>query len=231
MKQKFILVIALLFGTVSSSFAQIDEDQLGAWYMYFWNTSIGDSPWGFQGDIQNRNWNIGGDLEQLLLRGGVTYVPKGTNVKFTFGYGYVATGAFGDEKTTTEESRIYQELLLPHKVGGRVYFTHRYRFEQRWVEGQDLRTRWRYNIFINIPFNQTDLSKDAIYLAFYNELFVNGGRDIGNGRTVELFDRNRTYIALGYSLTDKLRIQGGFMQQTTDSWSKGQLQLSLHHKW
>ena len=228
---RFIFLVALYFSSITISFAQIDEDQLGAWYMYFWNTSIGDSPWGFQGDLQNRNWNVAGDLEQLLLRGGITYVPKGTKAKFTFGYGYVATGAFGDDNSITEESRIYQELLLPHKVGGRFFFTHRYRFEQRWVEGQDFRTRWRYNIFINVPFNQKDLSKNAVYLAFYNELFINGGRDIGNNRTVELFDRNRTYIALGYSLTDKLRIQGGYMQQTTDIWSKGQLQLSLHHKW
>ena len=196
--------------------------------MYFWNTTIKEGPWGFQGDMQSRNWNIIGDLEQLLLRGGVTYKPEGTNVKFTFGYGYIRTGEFGDGKAITEESRIYQEALLPQKVGRRFYLTHRFRYEQRWVQNQDLRTRYRYNLFLNVPFNQDDLSPGAFYLALYNELFINGQRDTGPG-TVEIFDRNRFYSALGYSIIKGLRTQFGIMQQATDNWTKRQLQLSLHH--
>lgn len=211
--------------------AQPDEDQLGAWYMYFWNTTIQESNVGFQGDVQYRNWNLGGDLEQLLLRGGLTYKPENTSVKFTLGYGYIRTGEFGTGKAFSEESRIYQEALLPQKIGSRFMLTHRFRYEQRFVEGQDFRTRYRYNLFLNIPLNQTDLQKGAIYLAVYNELFINGQRDIGDNRTVEIFDRNRLYGALGYSVSDAMRVQLGVMEQTTDSWSKRQLQLSLHHTW
>jgi hypothetical protein len=198
--------------------------------MYFWNTTIKESPWGFQGDIQYRNWNIMGDLEQLLLRGGGTYKPKNANVKFTLGYAFIATGVPGAETTTTSESRIYQEALLPQKVGERFHLTHRFRFEQRFVESQDLRTRWRYNLFINIALNKKNIEQGTIYIALYNELFINGERNIGNNRVVEIFDRNRTYGAVGYGLTNKLRVQGGYMQQTTDNWSKGQIQVSLHHK-
>ncbi|MEM7513219.1 MAG: DUF2490 domain-containing protein [Bacteroidota bacterium] len=226
-----ILFLILGFGLYFPVSAQVDEDQLGAWYMYFWSASVNESPWGFQGDIQVRNWNIAGDLEQLLLRGGVTYTPKATKLKLTFGYAFIATGEPGDGDATVQESRIYQEALLPQTVGKRGFLTHRFRFEQRWVDDQDFRTRFRYNIFINIPFNQPNLKKGAIYLALYNELFVNAQKDIGNGRTVEYFDRNRTYGAIGHSLSDKLRMQLGYMQQTTNAWSKGQLQLSLHHSW
>lgn len=229
MNYKF-LYLPLLFLLISfNSSAQVNDDKTGAWYMYFWNTTFKESNFGLQGDIQYRNWDLIGDLEQLLLRGGVTYVPEGTNVKFTLGYGHITTGAFGDNSNTFGESRIYQEALLPQQVGSRFYITHRFRYEQRWVEEQDLRTRFRYNLFLNIPINQRDLSRNAIYLAFYNELFINGERGIGNGRTVELFDRNRFYTALGYSLSDSLRIQLGYLEQTTDAWSKGQVQLSLHH--
>jgi len=35
---------------------------------------------------------------------------------------------------------------------------------------------------------------------------------------------------LGYGLTENLRIQAVWMNQVTDNWTKGQLQLSLHHK-
>ena len=101
--------------------AQIDEDQLGGWYMYFFDASVGEKGWGFQGDIQFRNWNVMGDLEQLLLRGGVTYAPKGWAGKFTLGYGNITTGTFGVLDDTTNESRVYQELLMPQKLGGEYF--------------------------------------------------------------------------------------------------------------
>ncbi len=230
-KQQCLILSLLMTFLVppERAWSQIDESQAGAWYMYFWNTTFNDGPWGLQGDIQHRNWDLIGDLEQLLIRGGLTYQPKNTSAKFTFGYCNVNTGEFGDGTNKVHEARIYQEMLLSHKIGSRFFFTHRYRFEQRWVESQDFRTRWRYNIFLNVPLNQPDLQKGAIYLAFYNELFINGERDIGDGRSVEVFDRNRTYGAVGYSISNALRAQLGLMQQTTDNWKKKQLQVSLHH--
>jgi hypothetical protein len=227
-KLLFSALLTLLAAGLPAA-AQIDEDQLGAWYMYFWSTTIGESRWGFQGDGQFRNWDLGGDLEQLLLRGGLTYSPRSTRAVFTLGYASITSGAFGDSDETSREDRIYQEALLPQTIGSRVYLRHRFRFEQRWVEGQDFRTRFRYNIFVDIPLNREDLRQGAVYLALYNEIFINGERDIGDGRQVELFDRNRLYGAIGYSLTDRLRVQGGYMYQVTDLYSKGQLQISFHH--
>ena len=210
-------------------YAQIQEDQTGGWYMYFFNTTLNDSPWGIQGDLQHRNWNIVGDLEQLMLRGGLTYSPKNANIKFTLGYGNITTGAFGEDNTTTAESRFYQEALFPVKFGNRFYTNHRFRYEQRFVENQDFRTRYRYNLFLNIALNKANMEKNTIYLALYNELFMNGQRTVGNGNTVEFFDRNRLYGAVGYVIQDGLKVQLGIMNQTTDSWGKNQLQLSLHH--
>lgn len=227
LKKFIILPLFFLFISLNAN-SQIDKDQLGGWYMYFWNTDFGESKFGLQGDVQYRNWNVVGDLEQLLLRGGLTYSPN-NKIILTLGYGHITTGAFGDSNDTSVESRIYQEALLPHKISNRIYLKHRFRYEQRWVEDQDFRTRYRYNIFMNIPLNQPDLNKNSIYLAFYNEVFINGQKDIGQGRSVELFDRNRLYAALGYAIKDNLKLQAGFMEQTTNDLSKGQLQLSLHH--
>jgi hypothetical protein len=196
--------------------------------MYFFNAPFADSQWGLQGDLQYRNWDLGGDLEQLLLRGGLTWRPKSGDAMFTLGYANITSGEFGPSSSTSSENRIYQEALLSQKIGERVYLRHRFRFEQRWVDDQDFRTRYRYALFIDVPFNREDLKKGAFYFAFYNELFINGQRDIGNGREVEVFDRNRTYAALGYSLSDNLRLQGGYMYQYSDAVEKGQLQLSLH---
>lgn len=226
----YVPLIGLLFLTAPIN-AQVNENETGAWYMYNWVVQLEESRIGFQGDIQYRNWNLLGDLEQLLLRGGVTYTPENANIRLTAGYAHITSGVYGDSNDTSSESRIYQEALLPHRLSDRFHFTHRFRYEQRWVENQDLRTRFRYNLFLNIPLNQTTLNRDVIYLALYNEIFINGERDIGNNRRVEIFDRNRFYAGLGYGITDKLRVQAGYMEQTTDLLSKGQLQLSIHHIW
>ena len=227
---KQLLTIFLCLFVVAYTRAQgPDEDQLGAWYMYFYSAGFKESNWGVQGDFQYRDWRGLGDREQLLLRSGITYTPKNSGIKFTLGYGNISSGQYGkDIDNPVLENRIYQEALFSNIVLTRLLLTHRFRYEQRWVEDQDFRTRYRYNLFINVPLNNTALVKNTYYLAFYNELFINGERNIGDGREVQFFDRNRTYLGFGYGLTSKLRLQLGWMEQTTVNWQKGQLQFSLH---
>ena len=208
---------------------EFEEDQLGAWYMYFFNKQFKNSQFGIQGDYQFRYWNGGGDLEQILLRTGVTYRPKDADILFTLGYANITTGTFGESDATSIEHRMYQEALFSQKIGSRFLLTHRIRSEQRWVEGQDFRTRYRYNLFLNILFNDTALGKGVVYTALYNEIFINGQTDVGEGRSVQLFDRNRTYVGIGYGVRDNMRVQLGVMRQTTVNWAKNQAQFSLHH--
>lgn len=228
--KKVLILFCCAIASLSAKAQGPDEDQLGAWYMYFYNTTFKESNWGIQGDFQYRDWRGLGDREQLLLRSGVTYTPTDSGVKFTLGYANVTSGVYGTEfDDPSGESRIYQEALFGNTILKRVLLTHRLRYEQRWVEDQDFRTRYRYNLFANIPLNKPTLEKGAVYVALYNEIFINGERDIGNDREVELFDRNRTYLGMGYSLNNDIRFQLGWMEQTTDSFQKGQLQLSMHH--
>lgn len=227
MKKITLLFTVLIIGFSATS--QVNEHETGAWYMYFWNTKFKKTGLGIQGDFQLRKWNIFGDLEQLLLRSGLTYTPKNAKVTFTLGYGDITTGTYGDATNTTRESRIYQEILMPHKVGARFHLKHRIRYEQRFVENQEFRTRYRYALFMNIPFNKRSIKKGAFYLALYDEIFINGQRDIGNGNSVQVFDRNRFYAGLGYAIMDDFAVQLGYMQQTTNNWNKGQLQFSAHH--
>lgn len=226
---RFKLLFTFTVLVSSFSFSQVDESQTGAWYMYFFNHQFENSQFGIQGDFQYRDWQGLGDLEQLMLRTGFTYTPKDSGVMFTLGYANITTGEFGDGDDTFNENRIYQEALIPQKLGNRFYLTHRFRYEQRFVENQDFRTRYRYNLFLNVPINKKDLSPNAIYAAFYNELFINGQQDIGDNRTVALFDRNRTYLGMGYVLNPQIRFQLGWMNQKTDNFGKGQWQISMHH--
>jgi hypothetical protein len=226
------LLSCLLIGLMSvlaarSAAAQIDENELGAWYIYVWSKSQPDERVGFQGDIQHRNWDRGGDLEQLLIRGAVTLQREDSRARYAFGLAHITSGAYGESREKSREKRMYQEMTLPGRIGERIYLTHRLRFEQRWVDGQDFRMRFRYLFGIDFPLNQTTLDPGAVYLSMYNELFVNLNRSIGAGRRVDDFDRNRLYLAIGRSLENNRRVQFGYMHQQTSSIGKGQLQLSF----
>ncbi|MEO0974563.1 MAG: DUF2490 domain-containing protein, partial [Pseudomonadota bacterium] len=143
-----VVLIGLLFVlsllALQAARAQVDEDQLGAWYMYFYGVSFEDSRFGLQGDGQWRNWDLGGDLEQLLLRSGATFTPRDSNTTFTLGYASITSGAFGPSDASQHESRIYQEALVRQSAGSRVKLRHRLRLEQRFVQNQDFRNRFRY---------------------------------------------------------------------------------------
>ena len=225
--------ISLVFVLTSFLFpitgqAQIDQTQLGAWYMYFWNAEFKNPRIGLQGDVQFRNWDYGADFEQLLIRGGVYWNPEGTKLKLTAGAANITSGTFGESDDTKLETRIYQEALFPQDLSERIHLNHRFRFEERFVEDQDLRTRFRYNLFINVGLNNKAITTGTYYLALYNEIFINGQKETGLGK-VEIFDRNRTYAALGYCFRQNLKFQLGYMRQMTDNWSKGQFQVSMHH--
>ena len=222
-----VLAGAMLSPGAALAQTPVDRDQLGAWYMLFWSTSF-DTPVGLQGDVQHRNWNMGTDLEQLLIRAGLTYDVPGAPVLVTGGVAHVTSGAFGDSDETSGERRVYQEALLRQSLGRVVSLRHRYRYEQRWVDGQDFRTRFRYALFGDVALNGRGTGSGSIYLALYNEVFINGELEIGRGRTVERFDRNRFYTALGFGVADRSQVQAGYMIQTVPGGSKGQIQISLH---
>ena len=229
-RRSLIAVAGILFAHVSSARAgAIEEDQIGGWYMAFLNIDFAESRFGVQGDIQYRTWDGDGDLEQLLIRGGLTYRPDALPGKYTLGAANITSGQFGQSKQTKTENRAYQEALIPQRAGEKWLLRHRLRFEQRWVNGQDFRTRFRYALFANVPLNRPDLGSGVFYLALYNEIFINRQGYIGDGIEVDLYDRNRFYAALGYQFSETSQIQAGYMQQHSNAVNKGQIQLSLHY--
>lgn len=228
-RNSFIFTALIGLWSAGPFAAEIDQDQPGGWYMFTFNKDFTESRFGFQGDVQYRTWDGSGDLEQLLLRGGITYRPDALPGKYTLGLANITSGQFGDSKQTRTENRTYQEAVIPQRVGQKGFLKHRFRFEQRWVNGQAFRTRLRYALFANVPLNRPDLTPGAFYLALYNEIFINGERDVGGGGEVDFYDRNRLYGALGYKFSNTGQIQVGYMQQHTNVVNKGQLQLSLHY--
>ena len=222
----FALVV---FMAGPSVFAQQTEGKLGGWYAYNYSTQFGESRFGAIGDVQYRAYGVADDFQQFILRGGVRYAPKDSGLTVLAGYAYFSSGAFGESNPQTYEHRLYQDLLLSQQLWDRVFVGHRLRLEERFVENQDFRARLRYAISARVPVNQKTLAKNAFFFVASNEVFVNGQKNIGDGRSVPLFDRNWLAGGLGYSISDAMRLELTYMRESTEFLNKGQLWLALFH--
>jgi hypothetical protein len=193
------------------------DSQLGNWMIYFGNKKIGPK-FNWHHEVQYRNYNAIGDLEQLLLRTGIGYNLTENNNNVLLGYGYILSQNYtgdSEEKIDINEHRIYQQFITRQEIS-RVDVQHRYRFEQRWVE-EDFRMRFRYFLSLNIPLNHKDMIEKTVYLSSYNEIFLNTEDNI--------FDRNRLYGGLGYKLNNNIRFELGYMNQFFGNAGRDQLNI------
>lgn len=198
-----------------SSAAQ--NSDFGNWLIYIGNKKV-NSKWNVHNEVQYRNYDAIGDLEQLLLRTGVGYNLSENNHNLLLGYGYILSqnySAVTEDKLDVNEHRIFQQFTSKQKIGN-VSLSHRYRFEQRFVES-DFKMRLRYFLAFKVPILKTETSPTKLYLSAYNEVFLNTESDV--------FDRNRVYGGLGYQLNNNVRIEAGYMNQLFEHSSRDQFNL------
>ena len=204
------LIIVLIFLSIPFS-GKSQDSNLGNWLIYIGSKQL-NSKWNLHHEVQYRNYNAVGDLEQLLLRTGLGY-KIGEKNNLLLGYGYINSENYtgiGDEKITIEEHRIFQQFINKGSIGS-VGIQHRYRFEQRFVE-DDFKTRFRYFLGLNIPFKES-----KYYVSAYNEIFLNG--------TSNVFDRNRIYGGLGYKVKKGIKVELGYMSQVFETSSRDQINI------
>jgi hypothetical protein len=210
------IAILLLFVLPAVGLAQ--NSDLGNWLIYFGNKSLGEK-FNWHHEVQYRNYNAIGDLEQLLLRTGIGYDLSENNNNVLLGYGYILSENYlpeSDDKEDIHEHRIYQQFITKQKFQ-RVSFQHRYRFEQRWVE-EDFKLRFRYFLSMNVAITKPKMTDKTLYLSAYNEIFLNSKDNV--------FDRNRLYGGLGYRLNDLVRFELGYMNQfLPDNKSRDQINI------
>jgi hypothetical protein len=81
---------------------------------------------------------------------------------------------------------------------------HRYRVEQRWVNGV-YRNRFRYRINVFVPLNKTKIEAKTWFISVFDEVFLNN--------KVPNFERNRISAALGYQFDKSWILQAGWINQ------------------
>ena len=111
------------------------SSDFGNWLIYIGNKKV-NSKWNIHNEVQYRNYDAIGDLEQLLLRTGLGYNLSENNHNLLLGYGYILSQNYiadTQNKMDVNEHRIFQQFTSKQNVGS-VSLSHRYRFEQRFVE-------------------------------------------------------------------------------------------------
>lgn len=214
MKRNILSILSIF---IFAQFSQAQSSDLGNWWIYFGNKKLNDK-WNIHHEVQYRNYNIAGDLEQLLLRAGVGYNLSEKNNNLLIGYGFIRSENYLDTTDTKEvvnEHRIYQQFITKQSFG-RFSLQHRYRFEERFVEDV-FKVRFRYFLAAKVALNKPKIENKTFYLSAYNEIFV--------GTQNQFFDRNRVYAGLGYALKPNLKFEVGYMSQIFQGSCRDQMNV------
>ena len=210
----FLITIGINFFSLNA-FTQ--KTTTGNWFIYLGSQAI-NKKWNWHNEVQYRNYNFIGDLQQLLLRTGIGYNLSENNNNLLLGYAYINSQRYlpnGTDKVNSNEHRLYQQFITKQNYN-RFYIQHRYRIEERFLP-TNFQMRARYFLALNVHFTEKKMVKNAFYASAYNEIFLNTKGDI--------FDRNRFYTGIGYVINKNMKAEIGFMAQTLATSNRNQVQL------
>jgi hypothetical protein len=220
MKQTIALLLITLLTIQYTNAQENGQDDVGSWFMFFGNTRLSKrisiSP-----EVQYRTYGFGSNFNQLLLRNGVNWHINKSTIA-TLGYGYISTdGTFnepGGEQNILEH-RLYVQFTSKNTLG-KFKATHRYRFEQRFIDspisGNDTQYRMRYLLRLSYPISS------KWFVSAYDEIFIN--------LQEPLFSQNRLYAALGYHINSTISTQVGYLKNHFTGKNYDRFQIGIWYK-
>lgn len=224
MHRTLIAAAALFCACAPISNAQ-NPSSPGAWYAYSATFSSPDSrvSLGINGEV--RYFDLGRDLEQALIGGIVAVGLPDNSTKLGAGYYLLLSDLPRGRDGFAREHRLYQEASLQQRVL-RVDVSHRFRIEERFAEGADFRSRYRYRVGLTLPLTSGQIRTGSVYLVGTNEILLRGaGRNGG-----PVFDHDRLAGLVGYRVASSLDIQAGYLAQIYESGTDGQVQVAVRQR-
>lgn len=207
------IAFLLIQSIISQAQTRTHAYNTNAWLMYFGSHKFSDKM-GLHAEVQWRRSDVFSENQQLLLRTGLEYFAR-PDVRLTIGYGFIETYPYGEFAVPRSfpEHRIWQQLLVQQELG-KIKLAHRYRLEQRMIgnattgqfENGRYENRMRYMAKATV--NITN-GEHPIFAALYDEVFVNFGKDVG----YNIFDQNRLYGAVGYTISPNFKMELGYLYQ------------------
>jgi hypothetical protein len=196
-------VLAILWHPAAAQDRQLDQN-FRVWFAYFGDHPFGDSRWGIHLEGQVRRQNGITQWQHLVLRPALNYQPS-RFLMLSAGYAYVRSYP-RDPFAPRNENRIWEQAWLRYRTG-KVAWSSRYRFENRFIEDSSRQYRFenRFRAWQQATF---PLSK-RLYLTGYDEIFIY----VKPYQASSLFDQNRAYAALGINMKPGWRFETAYMNQ------------------
>lgn len=219
----FISLISLFTITSNAQNTRISDRNTIGWMAYTGTIKLNEK-WGLHTELQFRRDHLITDPQQNLFRTGINYtldnklsLRAGYALAETFNYGGIPLNNLSKQFT---EHRIYQMATLSDK-SGIFEISHRFTLEQRWIgrytsasltkeDDFVFLNRMRYMFRANIPLKGKTITDKTPYLSVYDEILIGFGKNVNEN----VFDQNRLAVLLGYRFSPKVRLEGGFLNQT-----------------
>ncbi|MBE9664882.1 DUF2490 domain-containing protein [Mucilaginibacter boryungensis] len=199
-KSFYVFFIFLIAGISASA-----QSKVGTWGIF---TAImpGDSAhrWGGYSELQLRENSTFNQFNYYEIKAGISYdLDKAFTALIGGGryttYDYQNLGA----GPNTIEARFWEQMIVNQYLY-RIKLEHRYRIEQRWLNGI-YRNRFRYRLNVFVPLNSTKIEAKTWFVSVFEEIFLNNKEPN--------FERNRISAALGYQFDKKWILQAGWINQ------------------
>lgn len=194
--------LVIVFISSSNLFAQTDK--LGGWHIANVNYHLTKNVI-LYGEVQTRSQKLTDDFYYHELKAGIGYsFPKRNSVLFGLG-DYVTYPYPGNYKSpaSVKEFRMWEQLVLNNNID-RVKIEHRYRIEQRWLNGV-YRDRFRYRLNPIVPITHPTIVAHTLYATAFDEVFFTS--------KAPYFERNRVFAGMGYQFSKLFAFQLGFIRQ------------------
>lgn len=214
---RYARVLALLscFGPLALNAQPWNTVQQGAsWYGAFVDQALSERS-ALWFDAQWRRMGAVAEPQQLLIRPGVQFTLA-PGVRVGGGYAYIATAPYGEAPIAQplREHRVWQQLALSHRAGA-LTVSHRYRFEQRWLQsvvGDDLtpsqyQQRARYMVRAQGALPGVRVGDRAVLGFVWDELLM----PIGHADATLRVTQNRLGGGIGVPVNATQRVEIGYM--------------------
>jgi len=216
-------VLLFIFSLITFS-AKAQNDKTGV-FAIATITMPGDSAtrWGGYIELQTRSNKFFNQFFYYETKGGISY-DIANNYTALLGGGRYVTDENDLGLTPNTEFRMWEQMTV-NSFLDRVKFEHRYRAEQRWVNGI-YRNRFRYRLSMVIPLNNKKVSPGTFFIGVFDEVFFNN--------KAPHFERNRFSAGLGYQFDRSFSLQLGWLNQYNYSLSsagaKNNLAININYR-
>lgn len=158
--------------------------------------------WGGYAELQARGDGLFSNFFYSETKAGISY-DLDRSFTALLGTGRYVTNDNPENLTVATEFRLWEQMTV-NQFLSRLKIEHRYRIEQRWVNGL-YRNRFRYRLNMFIPLNHKKIDAKTWFISVYDEVFMNN--------KAPHFERNRFSAALGYQFDKSINVQAGWLNQ------------------